>query len=69
MSQDTKLGKPNKMYDFWTAPWPFWDLKDKAPELYESLKKSDLVVFKVRSGYVPHISPDCIDVPDFPGGP
>lgn len=33
--------------DFWTGPWPYWDLQEKAPELWEDLKGSSLVIFKV----------------------
>ena len=44
---ETKLGEKNEMYDFWTAPNPYWDMSVKAPELFESLKQSGLVIFKV----------------------
>ncbi|KAF8326272.1 hypothetical protein F5887DRAFT_925409 [Amanita rubescens] len=31
---------------FWTSPDPYWDVQTRAPRLYESLKTSDLVIFK-----------------------
>ena len=47
---ETKLGeKRDGMYEFWTAPWPYWDLESKAGNLFEFLKGSGLVVFKVSS--------------------
>ena len=33
--------------EFWTTPWPFWQMKDRAHELFRSLTASDLVIFKV----------------------
>jgi len=38
---------------FWTSPWPYWNMKDHAPELFNSLKESHLVIFKVRGGLTP----------------
>ncbi|KAI0086103.1 DUF89 domain-containing protein [Irpex rosettiformis] len=45
---DTELGQSHPKGDFWTGPWPYWDLQEKAPELrvWEDLKGSSLVVFK-----------------------
>jgi hypothetical protein len=32
----------------WTQPWPYWDMKIHAPQLWQELKdKSGLVIFKV----------------------
>ena len=45
---ETPLGEPNAMYDFWTSPYPYWELDAKAHSLFESLKQSALVIFKVR---------------------
>ncbi|OCB87966.1 DUF89 domain-containing protein [Sanghuangporus baumii] len=45
---ETKLGEKNEIYDFWTAPNPYWDMIEKAPKLFESLKQSGLVIFKAR---------------------
>lgn len=33
--------------EFWTSPWPYWQMEDLAHELFQSLVESDLVVFKV----------------------
>ena len=44
---DTPLGKPDEMYDFWTEASPYWELNSKAPTLFNSLRQSGLVVFKV----------------------
>ena len=44
---DTQLGSTNQMADFWTEPWPYWYMKEKAPVLFKSLEGSGLVVFKV----------------------
>ncbi|KAI0799597.1 hypothetical protein BC629DRAFT_1497088 [Irpex lacteus] len=43
---DTALGQSHPKGDFWTGPWPYWDLQEKAPELWEDLKGSSLVIFK-----------------------
>ncbi|KAH0579807.1 hypothetical protein H2248_002640 [Termitomyces sp. 'cryptogamus'] len=37
--------------EFWTSPWPYWSMEFHAPELFESLKKSDLVIFKGDLNY------------------
>ncbi|KAH8115112.1 DUF89 domain-containing protein [Phellopilus nigrolimitatus] len=42
----TQLGEPNALYNFWTTPYPYWELEAKAPQLYESLRESGLVIFK-----------------------
>ncbi|RDB19624.1 hypothetical protein Hypma_013262 [Hypsizygus marmoreus] len=36
---------------FWTSPWPYWNLKDYAPELFSALQESSLVVFKGDLNY------------------
>ncbi|KAI5120017.1 hypothetical protein M0805_008478 [Coniferiporia weirii] len=48
---ETRLGEPNEMYDFWTSPYPYWEMRAKAPKLYESMKRSELVVFKGDLNY------------------
>lgn len=47
VSSETRLGEPNVMYDFWTSPYPYWELQAEAPSLFESLKESALAIFKV----------------------
>ncbi|EJD04787.1 DUF89 domain-containing protein [Fomitiporia mediterranea MF3/22] len=48
---ETKLGEKNAMIDFWTSPYPYWDMSEKAPVLFESLKKSGLVILKGDLNY------------------
>ncbi|KAI0063016.1 DUF89 domain-containing protein [Artomyces pyxidatus] len=48
---DTPLGAPRDDLDFWTSPWPYWDLREHAPVLWENLKESGLVVFKGDLNY------------------
>ncbi|KAF9264632.1 DUF89-domain-containing protein [Marasmius fiardii PR-910] len=46
---DTPLGgsgKDTKMGEFWTGPLPFWNMEEECVELWNELRKSDLVVFK-----------------------
>lgn len=45
--EDTQLGATDEMANFWTEPWPYWDMKERAGKLYESLRASELVIFKV----------------------
>jgi hypothetical protein len=51
VSMDTALGGDRGgmavRAEFWTSPWPFWHMKDRAHELFRSLVESDLVIFKV----------------------
>lgn len=34
--------------NFWTLPFPYWNMKELAPELYDHLRGSNLVIFKVN---------------------
>ena len=45
---DSKIGEKNEMYDFWTSPFPYWEMESRAPKLFESLRQSGLVIFKVH---------------------
>lgn len=47
---DTPLGGSTvgELAEFWTGPWPYWDLQLHAPKLFDRLKESNLVIFKVR---------------------
>lgn len=47
VARDTQLGSSNQMANFWTEPWPYWNMEEKAPVLFKSLESSGLVVFKV----------------------
>lgn len=44
---DSSLGDRSPIAEFWTLPWPYWNMEHQAPELFETLQKSDLVIFKV----------------------
>ncbi|CAL1697861.1 unnamed protein product [Somion occarium] len=48
---DTPLGAPNSKADFWTSSRPYWDLKEKAPLVFNGLSKSGLVIFKGDLNY------------------
>lgn len=50
--EETPLGANNVMADFWTEPWPYWDIKERSSELFESLREGGLVIFKVRNDMV-----------------
>jgi damage-control phosphatase, subfamily III len=39
-------GGDGKGAAFWTAPVPYWDMETYDKELWESLRKSSLVIFK-----------------------
>lgn len=46
---DTRFGEnTGDRADFWISPYPYWNMKKLAPGLFEFLKASDLVIFKVR---------------------
>ncbi|KAH7882162.1 hypothetical protein F5I97DRAFT_1931883 [Phlebopus sp. FC_14] len=40
-----------KMAEFWNGPWPYWNMKEIAPIIWEWLSKSDLVIFKGDLNY------------------
>ncbi|GJE89042.1 protein-glutamate O-methyltransferase family protein [Phanerochaete sordida] len=48
---DTKLGAANPRGDFWTGPWPYWNVRELAPGVWEELRKSSLVIFKGDLNY------------------
>ncbi|KAG6906847.1 hypothetical protein DXG01_011726 [Tephrocybe rancida] len=43
---ETPLGGDAPAAEFWTSPWPYWNMELHAPNVFETLKKSDLVIFK-----------------------
>ncbi|OJT12344.1 Protein-glutamate O-methyltransferase [Trametes pubescens] len=43
---DSPLGASDKKANFWTTPYPYWNMKELAPELHKSLSDSSLVIFK-----------------------
>jgi hypothetical protein len=48
---ETPLGggvaEATRKADFWTGPWPYWNIESLAPEVFQILKSSNLVIFKV----------------------
>ncbi|KAI0651281.1 DUF89 domain-containing protein [Trametes meyenii] len=43
---DSPLGASDKRANYWTSPYPYWNMKELAPELHASLQESSLVIFK-----------------------
>ncbi|KAI0729122.1 hypothetical protein C8Q72DRAFT_830244 [Fomitopsis betulina] len=43
---DSPLGASNPKADFWTSPFPYWNMQDLAPEVFGELRDSGLVIFK-----------------------
>ncbi|KAJ7147366.1 DUF89 domain-containing protein [Mycena filopes] len=41
----------SELAEFWTSPAPYWDLQVQAPKLWETLKSSNLVIFKGDLNY------------------
>ncbi|KAI0049733.1 DUF89 domain-containing protein [Auriscalpium vulgare] len=48
---DTLLGQGGKAVEFWTSPWPYWDMEVRGKEVWEGLRESGLVVFKGDLNY------------------
>ena len=46
---DSTIGASDEMVDFWTSPWPYWDMRLRTPKLWETLSQSGLVIFKVST--------------------
>lgn len=40
------LGASDAKANFWTSPFPYWNMKELAPELHAHLRDSNLVIFK-----------------------
>lgn len=49
--EETQLGETNLIAEFWTEPWPYWDMKERAGGLFELLSSSGLVIFKGDLNY------------------
>jgi damage-control phosphatase, subfamily III len=47
--RDAIIGVPDEMVNFWTSPWPYWEMRLRAPKLWDTLCGSGLVIFKVSS--------------------
>ena len=49
--KDTPLGGKGgkgRSAEFWTTPYPYWDMRERDRELWDDLRNSSLVIFKVR---------------------
>ncbi|KAI1790587.1 hypothetical protein LXA43DRAFT_1015926 [Ganoderma leucocontextum] len=44
--RDYPLGASDAKTNFWTSPFPYWNMKELAPELHADLRDSSLVIFK-----------------------
>ncbi|CCM00959.1 uncharacterized protein FIBRA_03007 [Fibroporia radiculosa] len=44
--RDTPLGADNVKANFWTTPWPYWNMREQGPEVFAGLRESGLVIFK-----------------------
>ena len=47
--RDATIGAPDEMVNFWTSPWPYWDMRLRAPKVWDTLCQSGLVIFKVSA--------------------
>ena len=49
--KDTPLGGKDgkgRLAEFWTTPYPYWNMRERDEELWNDLRNSSLVIFKVR---------------------
>jgi len=49
--RDATIGAPDEMLNFWTSPWPYWDMRLRAPKVWDMLCQSGLVIFKGDLNY------------------
>ena len=56
---DTPLGgsETSESADFWTSSKPYWNMETVAPGVFETLRKSGLVIFKVFLIFLLHFDP------------
>ncbi|KAI0717732.1 hypothetical protein C8T65DRAFT_640596 [Cerioporus squamosus] len=43
---DYPLGASDVKANFWTSPYPYWNMEELAPELFADLRESSLAIFK-----------------------
>jgi hypothetical protein len=46
-----------EMAQFWTSPWPYWDMKIRAEKLWDWLSGSGMVIFKAGQSLSLSLSP------------
>lgn len=49
VARDAPIGASDEAFNFWTSPWPYWEMHSHAPGVWNTLRDSGLVIFKVRS--------------------
>jgi hypothetical protein len=49
VARDSPIGASDEAFNFWTSPWPYWDMRVRAPGIWNALCDSGLVILKVRS--------------------
>jgi hypothetical protein len=47
--RDAAIGAQDEIVNFWTSPWPYWDIRLRAPKVWDALCGSGLVIFKVSA--------------------
>jgi len=45
------MGESSRLADFWTAPWPYWNMQNHAEDLWRWFQGSGLVIFKGDLNY------------------
>ncbi|KAI9435580.1 DUF89 domain-containing protein [Lactarius indigo] len=46
VARDAPIGASDEAFNFWTSPWPYWDMRVRAPGVWNALRESGLVIFK-----------------------
>jgi hypothetical protein len=49
--RDAAIGAQDEIVNFWTSPWPYWDIRLRAPKVWDALCGSGLVIFKGDLNY------------------
>ncbi|KAN0136502.1 DUF89 domain containing protein [Lactarius tabidus] len=51
VARDAPIGASDEAFNFWTSPWPYWDMQTHAPGVWNTLRDSGLVIFKGDLNY------------------
>ncbi|KAI9459850.1 DUF89 domain-containing protein [Lactarius psammicola] len=51
VARDAPIGASDEAFNFWTSPWPYWDMRVRAPGVWNALRESGLVIFKGDLNY------------------
>ncbi len=51
VARDAAVGASDEAFNFWTSPWPYWDMRVRAPGVWNVLRGSGLVIFKVKCNF------------------